>query len=141
MRTPTTIFALPRHRRTYAHAMVTKRDVEAMLQRLGRASVPHPRDPHAFLVAGSEPHLEPITLCVEDPLATLRLRVGASAGAEAPLLRRLLILNAQALVTSSFGIRGDDLVLEASLNLDRLEEGELGSALAEMDLMRDEALA
>lgn len=119
--------------------MVTKRELEAMLNRLGRAFVTHPRDPNALLVAGSEPSHEPVTVGLDEPLATFRLRVGSADAADASLLRRLLVLNAQALVTCSFGIRGDDIVLEASLGLARLEEADVMSTLAELDLMRDEA--
>jgi hypothetical protein len=121
--------------------MATRRELELLLKDLGRAFAPHPRDAQALLVAGTNPHDEPLTLRLDPPLLTVRLRMGDADALRPETMRRMLLLNAQMLVLASFGIRGDDAVLEASLPLERLDAGELGAALGEMDLVRGEALA
>ncbi len=121
--------------------MSARSDLEQILKHLGRAFAPHPRDPQALLVAASTPRDEPVTLRLDEPQLTARLRIADAESLDARTMRRMLLLNAQMLVMASFGIRGDDAVLEASLPLARLDATELGALLAEMDLVRGEALA
>ncbi len=121
--------------------MATRRDLELLLKHLGRAFAPHPRDPDALLVAATLPSDEPVTLRIDAPQLTARLRIADAASLDGVTMRRMLVLNTQMLVMASFGIRGDDAVLEGSLPLARLEIAELGALLAELDLVRGEALA
>jgi hypothetical protein len=120
--------------------MSAGRKLEQMLKHLGRAFAAHPRDPQGLLVASAVPSEEPVTLRIDEPQLTARLRITEADGLSADTMRRMLLLNAQMLVMASFGIRGNDAVLEGSLPLARLEVADLGALLAEMDLVRAKAL-
>ncbi len=120
--------------------MLHRRDLDAMLTRQRRAFAQHPRDPQAILVASTRNEDEPLTLRLDGPILTIRVRVAAAENLTEPTMKRMLILNAQVLIHAAFGIRGDDTVLEASLATEHFDEHVLSETLAEIDLVRDEGL-
>ena len=52
----------------------------------------------------------------------------------APIYKRLLELNASALLHSAFGLEGDQIVLAAALELEHLDLNELEAVLADIDV-------
>jgi hypothetical protein len=52
----------------------------------------------------------------------------------AALFRKLLVLNATALVHAAYGIEGDTIVLSAALELRNLDLNELEAVLADLDM-------
>jgi len=114
--------------------MRTVKDVEAYLGRLNRTFSPVENEPHTFLVPTSG-QMTPIAIRVDEPLVVLRVHVGDAPGKDnVALFRRLLELNARALVHSSYGLEGARIVLSSALELENLDFNELQATLDEMDL-------
>ena len=110
-------------------------DLEAQLDRLERK---YERVGEGTLLVSVGPGRPPIAMRVAPPVLVLRVVVGElvkRAGADqAKLFRRLLELNATALLHSSFGLEGDSIVLAAALELEGIDPNELEAALADMDM-------
>jgi hypothetical protein len=110
-------------------------DLEAELNRLDRR---YERLADGTLLVSVGPGRPPIAMRVAPPVLVLSVAVGAlvkrDAGAQAKLFRRLLELNASALLHSSFGLEGDSIVLAAALELESLDPNEIEAALADMDM-------
>ncbi len=138
--------------------MRTAKDVEAYLEKLNRPMSPVEGNPGTFLIHGAG-GMPAIAVRVDAPLVVFRVYVGNLAegapgslrkgSAEAPragandharLFRKLLELNARALVHSSYGLEGDRVVLSSALELENLDFNEVEATLDEMDLALAEQL-
>ncbi|HEY2518148.1 MAG TPA: hypothetical protein VGI39_45070 [Polyangiaceae bacterium] len=114
-------------------------DVEAYLGRLNRRFDGVDGQEGTFLVRSSD-RMPPIALRVDPPLVVFRVHIGDVKPADAiskdhvALFRKLLELNARALVHSSFGLEGDRIVLCAALELENLDFNEVQATLDEIDL-------
>jgi hypothetical protein len=112
--------------------MRNEKDVEAYLLKLNRRFTIVDDQPGTFLVHSSEA-MPPIALRVDPPLIVLRVHIG-DAEDNPVLFRRLLELNAKALVHSSFGLEENRIVLSSALELENLDFNELEAALDEIDV-------
>ena len=116
--------------------MRTVNDVEAYLGKMNRRFEAVDDRPGTFLVRGGD-NMPPTALRVDPPLVVLRVHVGDVEGgsaANADLFRKLLTLNAKALVHASFGLEEDKIVLVSALELENLDYNELAAALDEIDV-------
>lgn len=114
--------------------MRSLKDVEAYLAGLNRKFTAVEGQPGTFLVTtnASSP---PVALRVDPPLVVFRVRIGdAPKNDHASLFRKLLSLNAKALVHASYGIDDDSIVLSAAHELENLDFNEVEATLDEMDL-------
>jgi len=78
-----------------------------------------------------------VALRVAAPLLVAQLDIGLAPlddTAAAPLFRKLLVLNATALVHAAYGIEGSNIVLSAALALQNLDLNELEAVLADLDM-------
>ena len=112
--------------------MRNEKDVEAYLLKLNRRFSTVDEQPGTFLVYSSEA-MPPIALRVDPPLIVLRVHIG-DAEDNPVLFRKLLELNAKALVHSSFGLEDNRIVLSSALELENLDFNELEAALDEIDV-------
>ena len=114
--------------------MRTLRDVEAYLGRLSRRFSAVEGQEGTFLIHSSD-RMPPIALRVDPPLVVFRVHIGDAPKADhLPLYRKLLELNARALVHSSFGLEGEQIVLCSALELENLDFNELEATLDELDM-------
>lgn len=116
--------------------MRTARDVEAYLERMNRRY--HVVDGHdgTYLVESSS-NMPATAVHVDPPLVVMRVHVGDVDRADASrvaLYERLLELNTEALVHTSFGLEGGRVVLTSALELANLDFNELEAVLDEIDL-------
>jgi hypothetical protein len=109
-------------------------DLEAELNRLDRK---FERLGETVLVSVG-PGRPPIAMRVAPRVLVLQVTIGSlvkrGANEQAKLFRRLLELNASALLHSSFGLEGDSIVLAAALELESVDPNEIEAALADMDM-------
>jgi len=78
-----------------------------------------------------------VALRVAAPVLVAQVDIGqapADDAAAAPLFRKLLVLNATALVHAAYGIEGTTIVLAAALELKNLDLNELEAVLADLDM-------
>jgi hypothetical protein len=111
-------------------------DVEAYLGKMNRRFEPVDDQPGTFLVHGQS-NMPPTALRVDPPLVVIRVHVGdyeGDASANGDLFRKLLSLNAKALVHTSFGLEDSRIVLVAALELENLDYNELEATLDEIDV-------
>jgi hypothetical protein len=124
--------------------MRTLRDVEAYLGRLSRRFSAVEGQEGTFLIHSSD-RMPPIALRVDPPLVVFRVHIGDAPNADhLPLYRKLLELNARALVHSSFGLEAgqgqgqgrerEQIVLCSALELENLDFNELEATLDELDM-------
>ena len=114
--------------------MRTLRDVEAYLGSLNRRFQAVDGQEGMFLIHSSE-RMPPIALRVDPPLVVFRVNIGEAPKADhLSLYKKLLELNARALVHSSFGLDGDKIVLCSALELANLDFNELEATLDELDM-------
>lgn len=116
--------------------MRTVNDVEAYLGKMNRRYSPVDDQPGTFLVHGGD-NMPPTALRVDPPLVVLQVHVGDVEGddaANAPLFKKLLTLNARALVHTSFGLEDSRIVLVSALELENLDYNELEATLDEIDV-------
>ena len=113
----------------------TNEDLEAQLDRLDRR---YERVGDGTYLVSVGPGRPPIAIRLAPPVLVLRVAVGTlvkkGAAEQAKLFRRLLELNASALIHSSFGLEGDSIELSAALELESLDPNEIEAALADMDM-------
>jgi hypothetical protein len=112
----------------------TGEDLEGYLLRLERR-FERADDGTYLLSMGADRPL--VALRVAAPLLVAQLEIGSvpvDDAAAAPLFRKLLVLNATALVHSAYGIEGDRIVLSAALALQNLDLNELEAVLADLDM-------
>jgi hypothetical protein len=115
--------------------MRSEKDVEAYLLRLGRRFRTVDDTPGMFLVEATAESAA-VALRVEAPLVVVRVAIGDVPPGKNPtaLFRKLLELNAQALVHASYGLDGERIVLSSALELENLDFNELGATLDEIDV-------
>ena len=109
-------------------------DVETYLKRLNRTY--EVSETGTFLVS-SGPDRPMIALHVDDPIVIAFVEIGPLPKDEKrqlALFRQVLAYNVSELIHAAYGIDGDRLVLDAGLQLDNLDENELGAALNDIDL-------
>jgi len=112
----------------------TGEDLEGFLLRLERR-FERAEDGTYLLSMGADRPL--VALRVAQPLLVAQVEIGVAPvddTAAAPLLRKLLVLNATALVHAAYGIEGDRIVLSAALALQNLDLNELEAVLADLDM-------
>jgi len=116
--------------------MRSEKDVEAYLLNLNRRYRAVENQPGMFLVETSG-GMPPIAVRVDPPLVVVRVHIGdlEKGGGPAPLLRKLLELNARQLVHASYGIDDDRVVLSSALELENLDFNELQATLDEIDVV------
>jgi hypothetical protein len=92
------------------------------------------------LVAGQTPAM----LRIDPPVVVMQVNIGEvhfESDAKAVVFyRKLLELNATALMHAAYGLEGDRVVLSAALALDNLDSNELEAALADLALALVEQL-
>jgi len=113
--------------------MRSVKDVEAYLTQLNRQFQEIDTEPKTYVIPSGGTQ---IALRVDPPLVVLRVHIGdvKKGDADLPLFRRLLQLNAKALVHASYGLDDDRIILSAALELENLDFNELEAALDEIDL-------
>jgi hypothetical protein len=114
--------------------MRSVRDVEAYLGRLNRRFEAVEGQEGTFVVRSSD-RMPPIALRVDPPLVVFRVHIGDVPNADnVALFRKLLELNARALVHSSFGLEENRIVLCAALELENLDFNEVEATMDEFDM-------
>jgi hypothetical protein len=114
--------------------MRTVRDVEAYLGSMKRRFSAVEGQEGTLLVHSSD-RMPPIAVRVESPLVVFRVHIGDAPKADhVALYRKLLELNARALVHTSFGLEGERIVLCSALELENLDYNELEATLEELDM-------
>lgn len=111
-------------------------DVEAYLGKMNRRYSPVDDQPGTFLVHGGD-NMPPTALRVDPPLVVLRVHVGdvdGTADSNGELFKKLLMLNAKALVHTSFGLEESRIILASALELENLDYNELEATLDEIDM-------
>jgi len=111
-------------------------ELEAQLMRLDRKF--EALEDGTYLVSMG-PGQPPAALRVAPPVVVFRVSIGAlsslgGAQAQAPLLRRLLELNASGLLHASYGLEGEEIVLVSALELQNMDLNELDAVLSDLDL-------
>ena len=113
--------------------MRSAQDVEAYLGQMNRRYTAVDDQPGTFLVRGSE-NMPPTALRVDPPLVVLRVHVGDIDGESTELFKKLLTMNANALVHTRFGLEDSRIVLVSALELENLDFNELEATLDEIDV-------
>ncbi|SRR5260221_8781647 len=109
-------------------------DLEAQLGRLGRRYERLPDGTFVMSLGVSQP---PVALLMVPPVLVVQVSVGTAPKDDktaAPVYRKLLELNASALLHAAYGLEGDQIVLAAALELDSLDLNELEAVLADIDV-------
>jgi hypothetical protein len=116
----------------------TSDDLEAQLGRLGRR---YERTPDGTFILSLGVNQPPAALLLVPPVLVVQVAVGTAPKNDveaAPLYKKLLELNASALLHAAFGLEGDQIVLAAALELDNLDLNELEAVLADIDVALSE---
>ncbi|MET0790126.1 MAG: CesT family type III secretion system chaperone [Polyangiaceae bacterium] len=109
-------------------------DLEGYLSRLERR-FERAEDGTYLLSMGADRPL--VALRVAAPVLVAQVDIGQAPpddATAAPLFRKLLVLNATALVHAAYGIEGSTIVLSAALELKNLDLNELEAVLADLDM-------
>jgi hypothetical protein len=109
-------------------------DLEAQLGRLGRR---YERHQDGTFVLSLGPNQPPAALLLVPPVLVVQVAIGPapkSDVAAAPVYKKLLELNASALLHAAFGLENDQIVLAAALELESLDLNELEAVLADIDV-------
>ncbi|HYQ46230.1 MAG TPA: CesT family type III secretion system chaperone [Polyangiaceae bacterium] len=112
----------------------TGEDLEGYLLRLERR-FERAEDGTYLLSMGADRPL--VALRVAPPLLVAQVEIGVAPVDDttaAPLLRKLLVLNATSLVHAAYGIEGERILLSAALPLQNLDLNELEAVLADVDM-------
>jgi hypothetical protein len=113
-------------------------DLEAQLGRLGRR---FERGADGTFVLALGPNQPPVALRLVPPLLVIQVAIGPAPqgdAAAAPLYRKLLELNASALMHAAYGLEGDLIVISSALELSSLDLNELEAVLADIDVALSE---
>lgn len=114
--------------------MRSEKDVEAYLLRLSHPFRTVEDNPATFLV-DLVANMPPVAIRVDPPLVVVRVHIGDTGGHDkVALFRKMLELNAKALVHAAYGLEDNQIVLAAALELENLDFNELAAALEEMDV-------
>ena len=112
----------------------SNQDLEGYLSRLERRF--ERADDGTYLVSmGADRPL--VALRLAAPVLVAQVAIGPAPqedAAGAALFRKLLVLNATALMHAAYGIEGDNIVLSAALELRNLDLNELEAVLADLDM-------
>jgi Tir chaperone protein (CesT) family len=109
-------------------------DLEGYLSRLERR-FERAEDGTYLLSMGADRPL--VALRVAAPVLVAQVDIGQAPtddATAAPLFRKLLVLNATALVHAAYGVEGSTIVLSAALELKNLDLNELEAVLADLDM-------
>jgi Putative bacterial sensory transduction regulator len=110
-------------------------DLEAQLDRLEKK---YERVGDGTYLVSVGPGRPPVAMRLVQPVLVLQVTVGSlvkkGATEQARLFRKLLELNATALLHAAFGLEGDSIVLAAALELDSVDPSEIEAALADIDM-------
>ena len=109
-------------------------DLEGYLSRLERR-FERAEDGTYLLSMGADRPL--VALRVAAPVLVAQVDIGQAPTDDAlaaPLCRKLLVLNATALVHAAYGVEGSTIVLSAALELKNLDLNELEAVLADLDM-------
>lgn len=109
-------------------------DLEAQLGRLGRR---YERTEDGTFIISLGPSQPPAAVLLVPPVLVVQVAIGTAPqdlGKAAPIYKKLLELNASALLHSAFGLEGDQIVLAAALELEHLDLNELEAVLADIDV-------
>ena len=112
----------------------TSDDLEAQLGRLGRR---YERTPDGTFIVSLGPNQPPAALLLVPPVLVIQVAIGEApkdVSAAAPVYKKLLELNASALLHAAFGLENDQIVLAAALELESLDLNELEAVLADIDV-------
>ena len=97
-----------------------------------------------FVVSDADIGVRNLAIKVEQPVVVFRLRAGDVPEKGAPgrehLFQRLLELNGQGLLHSSFALMKDGVYLTAALPLDNLDQNELQAVVEDMGLAASQHL-
>lgn len=122
-------------RRTTLAAMIrTSDDLEAQLVRLERRYERHADGTFVLSLGANQP---PAALLLVPPVLVVQVAIGPAPKdlvAAAPVYKKLLELNASALLHSAFGLENEQIVLAAALELESLDLNELEAVLADIDV-------
>jgi len=116
-------------------------DLEAQLSRLGRR---FERNPDGTFVVSLGAHQPPVALVLVPPVLVVQVAVGPAPTDEktaAKVYKKLLELNASALLHTAYGLENERIVLAAALELDNLDLNELEAVLADIDVALSEHVA
>ena len=116
----------------------TSDDLEAQLGRLGRR---YERTPDGTFVVAIGPNQPPAALLLVPPVLVVQVAIGDAPSdltVAAPIYKKLLELNASALLHTAFGLENDQIVLAAALELDNLDLNELEAVLSDIDVALSE---
>jgi hypothetical protein len=112
----------------------TSDDLEAQLGRLGRR---YERTQDGTFVVAIGPNQPPAALLLVPPVLVVQVAIGnapAELAVAAPIYKKLLELNASALLHTAFALENDQIVLAAALELDNLDLNELEAVLTDIDV-------
>lgn len=112
----------------------TSDDLEAQLGRLGRR---YERHADGTIVLSLGAHQPPAALLLVPPVLVVQVAIGAAPkndSAAGPVYKKLLELNASALLHAAFGLENGQIVLAAALELESLDLNELEAVLADIDV-------
>ena len=113
----------------------TNEDLEAQLDRLEKK---YERVGEGTYLVSVGPGRPPVAMRLAPPVLVLQVNVGSlgkqGAAEQAKLFRRLLELNATALLHAAFGLEGNSIVLAAALELESVDPNEIEAALADIDM-------
>ncbi len=113
----------------------SEEDLEQLLNRLERRF--ERRDNGTFLVAIGT-NLTPVALRMAAPVLVSQVAIGASpkgdTALQAKLFRKLLELNGSDLLHAAYALDGENIVLQAALELENLDMNELEAVLADMGM-------
>src|SRR4030095_432792 len=127
-----------RHLALHKGAMLTREDIEGLLDRLSAESVRYENIEQGLWIVRPGGNLElDVVVHYSPPVVLLRVKVmniPADNGRCADLNRRLLELNANDLVHGAYGISQDSIVLTEALELEHLDYEEFLAAYESMTL-------
>jgi hypothetical protein len=116
----------------------TSDDLEAQLGRLGRR---FETSADGTFVLSLGPGQPPVALRFTPPLLVVQVAVGPAPKSDAEaarVYRKLLELNASALMHAAYGLEGDLIVLSSALETASLDLNELEAVLADIDVALSE---
>ena len=112
----------------------SNQDLEGYLSRLERR---YERGEDGTYLVSMGADRPPVAMRLASPVLVAQVAIGpapADDTAGASLFRKLLVLNATALMHAAYGIEGDRIVLSAALELRSLDLNELEAVLADLDM-------
>ncbi len=112
----------------------SNQDLEGYLSRLERR-FERAEDGTYLVSMGADRPL--LALRMASPVLVAQVAIGPAPKDDAtgaPLFRKLLVLNATALLHAAYGIEGENIVLSAALELRNLDLNELEAVLADLDM-------